>query len=128
MTKRPTSASVAAALLVLAGVVSGLVGLVAATLDGCCGATDDSEPLPALLGIGAGGLSALAGALLWHGGTGRSAVLLPAAAVPVVCIAASTSSVDLAAVAPFAVAGWLGLTWFVSRGRAAGWVSRRRGD
>lgn len=114
-------------LLVLAGGVSVLVGLVAASLGGCCGATDGSEPLPALLGLGAGCPSALAGALLWRGGTGRRAVLVPAAAIPVACLAASMSSVDLAALAPFAVVGWLGLAWFVSRGRAAAWVSRRRG-
>lgn len=105
-----------------------LVGLVAATLGGCCGSTDGSEPLPALLGLGAGCLSALAGALLWRGGTGRAAVLVPAAVVPVVCLAASASSVDLASVSPFAVAGWLGLAWFLGRGRGAGWLTRRGGD
>ena len=127
MRRRPTSVSVAAALLVLAGVISVLAGLVAAALGGCCGATDRSEPLPALLGLGAGCLSALAGVLLWRGGTGHWAVLAPAAAVPVVCLAASASSVDLAAVSPFAVAGWLGLAWLVRRGGAATWLSRQEG-
>ena len=128
MTRRPTSVSVAAAILILAGLVSMLVGLAASTLGGCCGAPDGSDPLPALVGVGTGCLSAAAGALLWRGGTGRSAVLLPAAAVPVVCLAASASSVDLASVAPFVSVGWLGLAWFASRGRATAWLSRRGGD
>jgi hypothetical protein len=126
--RRPTSVSVAAAILILAGLLSVVVGLVAAWLGGCCGASEGSEPLPALLGVGAGGLSALAGALLWRGGAGRWAVLVPAAAVPVVCVAASASSVDLAAVSPFAVVGWLGLAWLVGRGRAATWLSAQGGD
>jgi hypothetical protein len=128
LTRRPASVSVAAALLVLAGVVSALVGLAAALVSGCCGSPDDSEPLPALLGLGVGCLSALAGVFLWRGGTGRAAVLAPAAAVPVACLGASASSVDLAAVSPFAVAGWLGLAWFVGRGRGATWLSHRGGD
>lgn len=128
MTRRPTSISVAAAIVILAGVVSVLVGLVATALDGCCGSPDGSDPLPAFLGIGTGCLSALAGVLLWRGETGRWTVLAPAAAVPVVCLAASASSADLAAVSPFAVTGWLGLAWFVSRGRAAMWLSPRAAD
>jgi hypothetical protein len=128
LTRRPTSVSVAAALLVLAGLVSALVGLVATSLGGCCGASDGGDPLPALLGVGAGCLSALAGALLWGGGTGRSAVLLPAASVPLVCLAASASSVDLASLAPLAIAGWLALAWLVRRGHAAAWLTRRGGD
>ena len=127
MPRRPTSVSVAAALLVLAGVISVLVGLVLAWVGGCCGSSDGSDPLPALIGVGTGCLSALAGVLLWRGGTGHWAVLAPAAAVPVVCLAASASSVDLAAVSPFAVAGWLGHAWLVRRGGAATWLSRRDG-
>ena len=86
-------------------------------------------PPPALVGIGVGGSLDRAGVLLWIGAMSRWFVLAPAAAVPIACTAAPSSS-DLAGLAPFAVAGWVVLAIFVSRGRAARWlaVDRRLED
>jgi hypothetical protein len=43
------------------------------------------------------------------------------------CLVAGSASSDLAALTPFAVAGWAALAIFVSRGRPARWLAADRG-
>jgi hypothetical protein len=122
----PLSVAVVSVVLVLAGVGAALVGLAASALSGCCGARDGGDSTLALLGIGMGAAVVVSGVLLWRGGSSRSFVLVPAAVLPVACLAAAPSSSDLAGLAPFALAGWVLLAVFVSRGRAARWLAADR--
>ena len=113
-------------LLVVVGLVAAVVGMAASALDGCCGSQEPGSAMPSLVGIGVGGATILSAVLLWRGGMSRWPVLATAAAVPVACLVAAGSSSDLAAAAALAVVGWCLLAVFVSRGRAAGWLSGRR--
>ncbi len=117
-------------LLVVIGLGAALVGLAGTAVSGCCGASEPGDSTPALVGIGVAAAMILSGVLLWNGGMSRWLVLAPAAAVPVACLAAAPGSSDLAGLAPFAVVGWAALAIFVSRGRAARWLTadRRLGD
>jgi hypothetical protein len=116
---------VVSVLLVLAGVGAALVGLAASALSGCCGARDEGDSTLALFGIGVGAAVVVSGVLLWRGGISPSFVLVPAAVLPVACLATAPSS-DLAGLTPFALVGWVLLTVFVSRGRAAQWLPADR--
>jgi hypothetical protein len=124
--RRPRSVALVAACVVVVGALSFLVGLTASALDGCCGSPEGGDSAYAVYGLVVGVASAVAGLLLWLGGTSRWPVLGLTAFVPVACVVASWSSVDLAAAAPFAVVGWLLLAWFVSRGSAAAWLGATR--
>jgi hypothetical protein len=117
---------VVSVLLVLAGVGAALVGLAASALSGCCGARDEGDSTLALFGIGVGAAVVVSGVLLWRGGISRSFVLVPAAVLPVACLATAPSSSDLAGLTPFALVGWVLLAVFVSRGRAAQWLAADR--
>ena len=110
-------------LLVIVGLVAAMVGIAATAIDGCCGSPEPGDTTPTLVGIGVGGATILSAVLLWLGGTTRWPVLAAAAAVPLACLVAAASSSDLAAAAPFVVVGWGLLAVFVSRGRAAAWLS-----
>jgi hypothetical protein len=106
--------------------MSVLVGVSATALSGCCGSREGGDSAFALYGLIVDLASGAAGVLLWLGGASRLLVLGLAAAAPVACVVASPSSADLAAVAPFAVVGWLLLAWFVNRGRGAAWLTDAR--
>ncbi len=116
----------ASVLLVVIGVGAALVGLAASAVSGCCGAPDGGDSTLALFGIGVGAAVIGSGVLLWRGGMSRWFVLVPAAVLPVACLAAAPSSSDLAGLAPFALVGWVLLAVFVSRGRAARWLGADR--
>jgi hypothetical protein len=123
MARRPTSVALVAATLVLTGVVSVLVGVLAAAVSGCCGSSEPADSSAALYGLAVGAAAGFAGAMLWRGRASRWLVLAASAVVPVAAVVAGASSSDLAAVAPLAVVGWLALAWFVSRGPAAPWLA-----
>ncbi len=56
----------------------------------------------------------------------RTTVLVFAGAVPLVCLVAASSSLDLAAALPFTVLGWLLLLVTFRRPPAATWIGSRR--
>ena len=113
-------------LLVLTGVGAALAGHAASAVSGCCGAPEGGDSTLAPFGIGVGAAVIMSGALLLSGGMTRWFVLVPAAVLPVACLASAPSSSDLAGLAPLALVGWVLLAVFVSRGRAAGWLAADR--
>jgi hypothetical protein len=118
--------AVVSVLLVLIGVGTALAGLAASAVSGCCGSPDGGDSTLALFGIGVGAAVIVSGVLLWSGRMTRWFVLVPAAVLPVACLAAAPSSSDLAGLAPLALVGWVLLAVYVSRGRAALWLAGDR--
>jgi hypothetical protein len=114
---------VVAVLLCVAGLAAVVVGLAAAALEGCCGAPEAGDSTAAVAGFGVGAAAAASGVLLWLGEKPRWLVLVLAAAVPIACVVAAQGSSDLAALALPAIAAWVALAIFVSRGRAAAWLA-----
>ena len=124
----PRSVALVSVLLFLTGLAAAAVGVGASAVSGCCGARETGDSTAAVVGVSVGFAAIVAAVLLWTRAASRWLVLAIAAAVPVACLVAAASSADLAAVAPLAVVGWLLLAVFVSRGRAAAWLSADRGE
>ena len=112
----------------LFGALSVLAGIALSAVSTCCGSPDPADNTPTLVGVAVAAAAWIAGAGLWSGRMSRRAVLICAAAVPVVIIAASPSSDDLAGFVPVVLLGWGWLWWYLRRPIADGWVGRRAPD
>ena|GEM_PF-5154916 len=63
-------------------------------------------------------------AVAWHGRLSRGSVLLLASGVRLVCLLASGTSVEMAALAPIALVGWIVLAPLLRRRTAVAWLGR----
>ena len=119
---RPGMVSVVAAFLCVLAVICVIGGLAASEVSACCGSPDPPDRTYALVGVLAGGALVLAALCLWAGSMPWWGLLLCAAVLPIICAAAAPSSLDLAGLLPFALAGWAAFWWFLRRPRVAAWL------
>lgn len=117
-TRPPVVTFVAGALAVVAAGAL-LVGLALTWLSTMSGPAD---PLPAALGVAVAAACLVAAGGAWRGRLSRGSVLLLAAGVPLVCLLASGSSVEMAALAPIALVGWIVLALLLRGRTATAWL------
>jgi len=92
-------------LLLLAGVAA-IMGMLASWASNCCGSTDSSDPMPAVVGLLVAAALGLAGLGLIQGVMRPWLLVAMTAVVPIVCVAGAVHSSDLGQLAPFALLGW----------------------
>lgn len=113
----------AAITLVFCAIGAALTGLAVSWVSGCCGAEkEDGESSALLVGLVVGGFAAVAGVGLWRGAMPAWAILACSAVLPLACLGAVAGSMDLAALLPFTVAGWLALALVIRRPASAAWL------
>ena len=115
-------------MLIIVGVLAALAGVGLSAASSCCGSPDPADPTPTLVGIVVAVAMSAAGYCLWSGRASRRTLLLCAAVMPVVVLAVSPFSLDVAGLVPIVVAGWLLLWWYLRRPAAVGWVGRQPGS
>jgi hypothetical protein len=119
---RPRSVQVVVAVLGTLAVICVLGGFAATAASSCCGSPDPPDSTYALVGLVLGGALVVAAIGLWSRRLPVWTLLACAATVPVTFLIAASSSVYLAALLPFAVAGWFAFWWFLRRPRVAAWL------
>jgi hypothetical protein len=124
-TSRPVSIVVAVAGLALTAGLVGLIGAGMAWLSSATPGTASSGALFLFLGVALATCCAIAAWGAWSGRSSRRSVLLLATPVPVGCLLASASSVDLAVLVLPTVAAWLGLWLLLRRPAAAAHLAPR---
>ncbi len=130
MSRRPLPVLVVSVILVLTGVLAAAAGLLGSWISSCCGSREPGTTTPLWVGLG------LAAALIWAGAgllsaqTTRWRLLLLTAPAPLVCLGASPSSSDLAALAVPVSLAWAWLAFLLTRPTFTGWLAApaRRGS
>ena len=125
MSGRPWSVVAVSAALVLGAAASALVGVALSLVSGCCGSPSGSDPLAAMLGLGVSAGLILAAAGLWSGRMPRWALVTVSAVAPAILSAAAVGSLDLQAIAPLVVLGWLTFWWWLGRDAPTRWRRAR---
>jgi hypothetical protein len=121
-TTRPAVATLLGAVLLVAALLAAVAGLAVSWVSNCCGSAEPSDPAPALLGFVVAALLAIAAYGVVRGTMPARRLVALTAAVPAACLVAAPSSSDLATLAPFALVGWAGFAWLVTRPRMTGWL------